>query len=145
MAAGLLAAGTAWTDWRRREVPNWMLAALLLGWAGAAVTVPAALDASPWTGLICGGVGLALGFGLHACGWLGGGDGKLAAVLAMWLGPSDVGFVLLGAAALFLGMWLAAQAGRADSFRRRGIPFACALAPPAAACLVARAVALNGG
>ncbi|HEX3502237.1 MAG TPA: prepilin peptidase [Xanthobacteraceae bacterium] len=29
---------------------------------------------------------LAIGFGCFACGWIGGGDAKLAAVTALWLG-----------------------------------------------------------
>ena len=141
---GFVAAITVWTDWRRREIPNWILACLLGGWALAAVAVPEVLDASRWQGLLCGGVGLALGFGLHAYGALGGGDGKLAAVLAMWLGPRDVGFMLLGAAILFLGMLLLARSGAVRDFRQRGVPFAWALAPPAVGLLVARGIALNG-
>src|SRR5436853_3820469 len=33
-----------------------------------------------------GGIVLVLAFGCFACGWIGGGDAKLAAASALWLG-----------------------------------------------------------
>ena len=36
--------------------------------------------------LLCGLLVLAVGFGFFAMGWIGGGDAKLAAAIALWLG-----------------------------------------------------------
>lgn len=137
-----LAAMTAWTDWRRREIPHWTTAGLLAVWAVAAAWVRPALGGPVVAGLVCGSVGLALGVALYAFGWLGGGDGKLLAVLALWLGPYDVGFALLAAAALLFLLLIVARTGR-GAMRCRGIPVACALAPPAVALLAARAMAFD--
>ena len=73
-----------------------------------------------------------------SAGWAAATASCLAAV-ALWLGPSDVGFGLLAAAALLLPMCVAARRRPSGSLRD-GIPFACALAPPAAILLVARAI-----
>ena len=87
----LLALAAVWTDLTRREIPHWIPAGLALFWLAAVLLEPRALNAAPINGLACGAGGLALGFVLHALGWLGGGDGKLLAVLALWLGPADLG------------------------------------------------------
>lgn len=142
-AAALLAA-TAWTDWQRRQVPHWILVALLVVWCLSTVLNPTVLGGTPLAGLLCGVAGLAVGFGLYVRGWLGGGDGKLLGVVALWLGPQDLGFALLAAAALLLLLLTPAFAVAGGSCRSRGIPFACALAPPAAVLLVARAIGMNG-
>ena len=141
--AAVLALFTLYTDGRRREIPHWLVLALALIWLPVAWLAPAALAASPWAALGCGIAGLAVGFALHALGWLGGGDGKLLAVLALWLGPRDLGPWLLAAALLGLLLITPALIGRGAGFRSRGIPFAWALAPPAAALLLARAAALS--
>ncbi|MDE3165971.1 MAG: prepilin peptidase, partial [Acidobacteriota bacterium] len=44
-----------------------------------------------------GGLMLALGFGLFALGWIGGGDAKLAAATAIWLGFDELGHYALAA------------------------------------------------
>lgn len=142
VAAGL-AAWTAWTDWRRREVPDWTVLTLVGLWGFAAVFAPGALGGTAMEGLACGAAGLAAGFVLHALGWLGGGDGKLLAAAALWLGPVDLGFGLLAAAALLLALWVGLRRRAADN-RGDGIPFACALAPPTAVLLAARGVGLMG-
>lgn len=138
-----LAAAAAWTDWRRREIPHWVTVGLLAVWGLAAAFARPALGSTIMAGLVCGALGLALGAAFYAFGWLGGGDGKLMAVLALWLGPYEAGFALLAAAALLLLLLVAARR-RGSRMRRRGIPFACALAPPSAALLAARAMALGG-
>lgn len=138
----LLALAAVWTDLARREIPHWIPAGLALFWLAAALLEPRALNAAPISGLACGAGGLALGFALHALGWLGGGDGKLLAVLAMWLGPADWGLALLATGVLGLFLVLAALPQCAgEELRRRGIPCALAIAPPAAALLAVRAVA----
>jgi prepilin peptidase CpaA len=64
------------------------------------------LVAAPFTGmdlttfglhLTAGGVMLAVAFSCFAMGWVGGGDAKFAAAIALWLGPqAAVAFLLLG-------------------------------------------------
>ena len=141
LGSALLALAAVWTDLSRREIPHWILAGMALLWLAAAWLEPQALSAAPLAGLACGVGGLALGFVFHALGWLGGGDGKLLAVLALWLGPGDLGLALLAAGALALLLALAALARPNGALRRRGLPCALAIAPPAATLMAARALA----
>ena len=129
-----------WTDVKHREVPHWILGALVLLWVLTAVMAPEALNGDPMMGIVCGVAALFLGFCLHALGWLGGGDGKLLAALAMWLGPADLGLALLATGLFGLLLALPALLRVSTLFRDRGIPYACAIAPPAAAILAVRAV-----
>ena len=93
--------------------------------------------------LLAGAVGLGVGFILYSVGWLGGGDGKLLATMGLWLGSGDLGLALLGGSALMVVLLVPAFAGAgAAGYRRRGIPFACAVAPPAVVLLGARCAAL---
>ena len=110
-------------------------------WVLAAVMAPEALNGEPMMGVVCGAAALVVGFCLHTLGWLGGGDGKLLAALAMWLGPADLGLALLATGFFGLLMALPALFRLSTLFRERGIPYACAIAPPAAAILATRAVA----
>jgi prepilin peptidase CpaA len=83
----LLAAGVY--DLASFTIPNFLslaLAGLFLAFAAAAGFSPALLG---WH-LAAGLVGLALGFSLFALGWIGGGDAKLFAAIALWLGFSDL-------------------------------------------------------
>ena len=130
-----------WTDWRRRDVPHAVVLGLAGLWCVAAVAAPEALGGTPAAALLCGAVALVAGFLLFLPGWLGGGDGKLAGALALWLGPQDMAIALLASAALLLALLVApAFGGLAQDFRTRGIPFACAVVPPFALLLAARAV-----
>ena len=129
-----------WTDVRHRVVPHWVIGTLLALWVFTAVTVPEALNGEPLMGVVCGAAALVLGFLLHVLGWLGGGDGKLLAALAMWLGPADLGLALLATGLFGLLLALPALFRLSTLFRDRGIPYACAIAPPAAAILAVRAV-----
>lgn len=66
-------------------IPNWISLALM------AAFVPAALVSGAPLGQIglclAAGLGaLVLGMGMFAAGWIGGGDGKLFAVCALWMG-----------------------------------------------------------
>lgn len=130
-----------WTDVKHREVPHWVIGTLVLLWVFAVVMAPEALDGGPLAGIACGVAMLVVAFFLHALGWLGGGDGKLLAALAMWLGPADLGLALLATGLFGLLLALPALLRHSMLFRDRGIPYACAIAPPAAAILAVRAVA----
>jgi len=76
------------------RIPNWISLALI------AAFVPAALvSGAPLAQIgLCLAVGvgaLVLGMGMVAAGWIGGGDGKLLAVCALWMGwPGALTFVV---------------------------------------------------
>ncbi|MDB5440554.1 MAG: pilus assembly protein CpaA [Caulobacteraceae bacterium] len=76
-------------------IPNWISLTL------AGLFIPAALlmGMSPLAigiGLISGLAMLVVGMGMFAMGWIGGGDAKLLAATAMWIGwPSMVTFILV--------------------------------------------------
>lgn len=133
------ALGAIWRDWRERRVPHWTVAGLLALWLILAVAAPERLGFDPWVGLACGGAALALGMLCYAAGWWGAGDAKLLAVLALWMGPHDLPAALVGATGVGLLLLAAALAVPTGDFRTRGLPFAVALAVPAAAVLAARA------
>lgn len=139
--AGTIALAAAVADWRHRIIPHWLTGLLALLWLPVALWAPAALAASPSAALLCGAFGLGLGWALYALGWLGGGDGKLLGVLALWLGPKDVGTALLGAVPL--GVALTAWGLASPSFRARGVPMAVAIGTPAALLLMGRAASLG--
>ena len=143
-SVAVLAAAALYTDTRRREVPNWLVIGLVMLWALAIPLAPQALNASVWASLVCGVGTLTAGYLFHRLGWLGGGDGKLMGVLALWVGPWELGWWLLGTAFLGLVMALLALARPNGDFGARGIPFAWAIAPPGAVLLVARANSLVG-
>jgi prepilin peptidase CpaA len=143
----LLAAGIY--DLASFTIPNSLslaLAALFLAFAAAAGFSPGLLG---WH-LAAGFAGLVLGFGLFALGWIGGGDAKLFAAIALWLGFSDL-MPYAVTASLFgglltLALLLARQiplpqllAGRSWAVRlhdaRSGIPYGVALAAGAFALL----------
>ena len=134
------ALSAVWTDVKRREVPHWIIGGLVAAWLAAATLEPEALAARPLASVGCGLLALLLGFVLHALGWLGGGDGKLLAALALWLGPADIGLALLGTG-LLGGLLVLLALARRKSWQHRELPCAVAIVPPAATLLVARAVA----
>ena len=83
LVAGVLAAAVL--DVASFTIPNRLTAALAL------VFLPAALFAHlPWGVIgacaLTGAVALLVGVGLFAAGWCGGGDAKLIAACALWLG-----------------------------------------------------------
>ena len=96
----LLLAAAAW-DLTSYTIPNWLQLALLGGLALFAVA--AGLTPSELGGhLIAGLIGLVAGLALFAFGYIGGGDAKLFACVAAWLGLHDLMEYTL-AASLFGG------------------------------------------
>jgi prepilin peptidase CpaA len=74
-------------DLRSRRLPNWLNLAVALGflpwaWASGLAWDEAAVH------LAVGAVVLGVGFGLFAFGVIGGGDAKLGAAVALWIGLS---------------------------------------------------------
>ena len=84
----LLGAAGAW-DLASFTIPNFLNAALLAVFALFALAAGLGLAAIGWH-LLAGLAGLMLGFALFALGYVGGGDAKLFAVTALWLGFKDL-------------------------------------------------------
>ena len=82
-------------------IPNWISVALVVAYAPAAVAVGLAPGVAGLSLALCVGA-LAVGIGMYALHWVGGGDAKLFAASALWLG--------LGGAAPFL-LWTALAGG----------------------------------
>lgn len=144
-------------------IPNWISLALVAAFLPAALAGGAGL---PQIGLAAG-IGLIALFaamGMFAMGWIGGGDAKLFAAAALWLGfPAVVNFVLVtglagGALALALmglrTMWLRPIAERGPAWFSRlarpggDVPYGVAIAFGALAAfpdsLLGRAFPLGG-
>ncbi|HEY2008261.1 MAG TPA: prepilin peptidase [Rhizomicrobium sp.] len=83
----LLAAGV-W-DLASFTIPNFLTATLLVVFVLFAFAAGLGLSATGWH-LLAGLVGLFIGFTLFALGYIGGGDAKLFAVTALWLGFKDL-------------------------------------------------------
>ena len=116
----LLMATAAVKDLTSFTIPNWISLALVAGFVPAA---GAALNAGTPLGevLVCLGVGFAallVGMGMFAARWIGGGDAKLMAAAALWLGAPGL--------APFL-MWTTLAGGALTFFliaaRRHGASF----------------------
>jgi len=123
-------------------IPNFLSLALIGLFAVFALVAPLGLGVTGWH-LAAGLCGLVLGFGLFALGWIGGGDAKLFAAMALWLGFSDL-LPYAALASLFGGLLTllllllrkvplpAGLAGQAWASRlhdaRSGVPYGVALA-----------------
>lgn len=123
-------------------IPNALTAALALAF----------LMLAPFTGASLGGIGqhmaagllmLVIGMGFFAMGWMGGGDAKLVAAVALWLGWSQLLPYLLFASIIGGGLTLLILTFRKFPLpltlekqgwishlhdRRTGIPYGIALA-----------------
>jgi prepilin peptidase CpaA len=90
----VLAIGAGLRDVVSYTIPNWMPAALIAGFAMAAVAL-----GLPWrlaaADVAVGLVALVAGMGMFAAGWIGGGDAKLFAAAALWLGLAGAPTYLL--------------------------------------------------
>src|SRR5438874_1466626 len=71
-------------------IPNWISLALVAGFAPAALAIGLPLSAIGLH-LGIGGLGLIVGVAMFALRWIGGGDAKLFAAAALWLGWPAVG------------------------------------------------------
>ncbi len=94
----LLLATAAVTDIRGFKIPNWVSAALLLLFIPVAILLP--LEAH-WLSHVGAGFSvLAVGIVLFVRGWLGAGDVKLMAAVALWAGFGLLAeFIVAGALA----------------------------------------------
>ena len=134
----LLQAGLG--DLARMRIPNRLVLVLLLGYA---VLAPLSGFSLLAISLGLGGAAVVFGLGLclFACGWMGGGDVKLMAVVSLWLGLPHLGDFLLWTSVfgglLTLGLMICrarplpeALAGRALSLRagETRVPYGVAIA-----------------
>jgi prepilin peptidase CpaA len=112
--AGMALAATM--DLLTMTIPNRLCAALVVGYF-----ILAAILGVPMQGVLfnisCGAAVLILTFGLFSLGWIGGGDAKLAAATALWLGWNPLLDYSLSAAMCGGALTLALLLGR-----RIGLP-----------------------
>ena len=138
-AAMALAAAS---DLLTMKIPNRLSAALALGYFAVALLARVPL---PEIGMhaLCGAAMLAVAFAMFNFGWIGGGDAKLAAATALWLGwtpLADYGLasalaggaltlLILASRRVPLPQMLASQSWIARLHdARTGIPYGIALA-----------------
>jgi prepilin peptidase CpaA len=111
-----LMAYAAFSDLFTMTISNWISVLLVLAFVGVALLVgmPAPLIGLH---LACGLVVLVLTFALYCCGWIGGGDAKLAATTAVWMGFEHLAEYGMGAALIGGALTLAIL-----QFRRWPLP-----------------------
>ena len=138
---GLFAASVG-CDIRWRRIPNTIPVALLGSYWLYALLDGSGTFGGAWLHLGLGALLLAGGYALYLTGGFGAGDAKLMGVAGVWVGPGGLGIYLLGLAACAFVLCLVACLPLDGSRRlRRELPFAAAIAPPALAVLVPRAMA----
>ena len=140
VACGLFAASVV-CDLHSRRIPNAIPLALLGLFAVYAAAGEAGPPGAVWVHLAIGAALLAAGFVLYLSGRFGAGDSKLIAVAGMWIGPTDLSVFLLGLAACAFALSLFALLPFDRTRRLRNeLPFAVAIAPPAVAVMIPRAL-----
>lgn len=77
-------------DLTRYIIPNWMVLVLLVLWPVMVWMQPMPDDFNLWYTLGVGVAAFIIGIAIFALRWMGGGDVKLLAVLALWLGPQSI-------------------------------------------------------
>ncbi|MBL9010726.1 MAG: prepilin peptidase [Alphaproteobacteria bacterium] len=98
------------TDLVSFKIPNWIPAALAAAFALAAALAAMPLGEIGWHALVCLAA-LVIGMGLFAGNLIGGGDAKLLAAAALWMGPHFIllycmVFALVGGAFAIAILWL---------------------------------------
>lgn len=81
----VLVIGAALRDATSYTIPNWISLALVAAFPLAALVLGLPL-AMIGVSLAVGAAALVIGMGMFALGWIGGGDAKLFAAAALWLG-----------------------------------------------------------
>ncbi|MDO8411264.1 MAG: prepilin peptidase [Phenylobacterium sp.] len=127
-------------------IPNWISLALIAGFFPAAIAL-----GLPWSVLgFHAGLGLGalvIGMVLFALGWIGGGDAKVFAATALWLGwPASATFLLV--TALAGGVLAAALLAMRSILLRRyvsaGPPWLSRLAEPGESVPYGLAICIGG-
>lgn len=110
-----LVAAAAWTDLNTLRIPNRIPLAIVMLFPAHALVVPSA----DWQmAAVAGAVVFLCGWGLYALRFIGGGDVKLAAAIAVWAGPAQVDVFLAVTAVLggALALLMASQARFAAAY-----------------------------
>ena len=102
-----LMAFSALSDLFTMTIANWISVALVAGFSALAVASGMPLAAIGTDHLACGALVLVVTFTLFARGWIGGGDAKLAAATAVWIGWARLSDYVLLASVLGAGLTLA--------------------------------------
>ena len=126
-------------------IPNWMPAVLIAGFAVAAVAL-----GLPWrlvaADVAVGLVALVAAMAMFALRWIGGGDAKLFAAAALWLGlagaPTFVLVTGLAGGALAVGL-LALRSGPLQAIANAGPAWVVRLAKPGEGVPYGVAIALG--
>lgn len=132
----------AWMDARELRIPNWVSLVLLAGFIPMALMAGIGLENLAWH--LAGAVlVLIVGFGLFAFNLFGGGDAKLMAAAALWVGWSQLAYfvfavVLVGGVLSILvvllrkglGLWPDWLVKRAEGLftPNKAIPYGIAIA-----------------
>jgi prepilin peptidase CpaA len=85
----IFALAAALCDIATRRIPNWLTLAMALSFAVEVYSNFQGWEALGWH-VAAASLVLFAGFGLHALGIMGGGDGKLLAAVALWIGWSQL-------------------------------------------------------
>jgi prepilin peptidase CpaA len=106
----LLMLTAAVSDLRFYRLPNWLVAAVASLFIIAAVVTGMPVNLALWHGL-AGTLILLVGFGLFSAGIIGGGDAKLLAAVALWIGWTKLATFIVytalagGALAIVMLIW----------------------------------------
>lgn len=105
-----LVVAAAASDFLTLRIPNWLNAVIALAFFPMALATGMPGDAIMWHCLVAIAV-LVLGFGLFSAGLIGGGDAKLLAAAALWVGWTQLPPFLIftaiagGALAIIMQAW----------------------------------------
>ena len=142
------------SDLTTMTIPNWLCLSLLAVFGLGAVSTGLGWTAVAWH-LAAGLTVLAVCFGMFAAGWIGGGDAKLAAVTALWIGfeqlPPYLFIAAIGGGLLTVAIIalrtaplpaVASQWGWAQRLHdvKQGVPYGIALAAAALIVLPSTAI-----
>ncbi len=142
--AGVIAA--ALKDATSFTIPNWIPGLLALAFLPVALLTGLS-PADVGVGLAVGVGALVLGMGLFALGWCGGGDAKLLAAAALWLGwPAVLPFMMVTglAGGLLAAGLIAARGGLLTAYAARGPAWLGRLLSPTADLPYGLAIAAGG-
>jgi prepilin peptidase CpaA len=101
----VLMAYAASSDLLTMRIANWLVGALVVGYLGLALVAGFSLNEIGMN-LAAGGLVLVFSFAFFVFGWIGGGDAKLVAGTALWLGFAQLLPYLVYAALLGGGLTL---------------------------------------
>jgi prepilin peptidase CpaA len=133
------------SDIMTMTIPNWLVGIMVGAFVLIAPLSGLDLTSFAWHWAIALSV-LVVAFVCFACGWIGGGDAKFTAAIALWLGSGNLfefltaaglaGGVLTLAMVAFRAKWLPAFALRQEWLMRlhdpkAGVPYGVALAAAA--------------